>query len=304
VIDAVALTARSAPVALAPLTITMGAGVHALLGRPEDGVALVLAAIAGRVHPRGGSVRVLGKPPALARASIAYVPRDARLPEALRVDEVLDIAAEIRGEGPRRNAAQRLDVLGIAPLATRRVASLTLAEARAVAMAEALTSRASVILLEEPYMALDPRAAGVLAVRLRERAKGGACVVVSTASVRDAADLADGQVIFDRGVVVRAFLPDGTPVQASSATEPLAPRTTRLALAVSDVGRLLPLLSAEPAVSAIESDRESILITGTDATELAAAVGRAVLAADVELSWLRAEAPRLDDLREPRGAKR
>jgi ABC-2 type transport system ATP-binding protein len=309
-IEAVALTARSAPVALAPLTLRIGAGVHALLGRPEDGVPLALAAFAGRVRPRSGSIRILGKPPSLVRASIAYIPRDAELPRALRVDEMLDLASEIRGE-PKVPAADRLAVLGIEALATRAIASLSHGEARAVAMAEALTARASVLLFEEPYVALDPRAAGVLGERLRARAAGGACVVVGTASVRDAADLADAQVVFDRGVVVRDFggttsveLPPpaprkapGAPARAATPRPPRNPAPARLTLAVSDVPRLLPLLSTEKAVSTIESDRAVVVVTGADATELASAVSRAVLGADVDLLWLTAEAPPLDELR-------
>jgi ABC-2 type transport system ATP-binding protein len=280
-IDTKALTARSFPVALAPLTITLGPGVHALLGGIRDGAPLVLAAIAGRARPRGGTVRVLGKPPGEVRASIAYVPRDAVLPDALRVDEALDLAASIRGE-PAAPAADRLGALGVAPLATRRIATLAPGEARAIAMTEALTSRAQVILLDEPFVGLDPRAAALLAARARARASEGACVLVSTASVRDAADMGEDQLLFDRGVLVETRR---------------APRGASLSLAVSDVPRLLPALAVEPAIVSIESGPTGVVVRGVDTTELAAAVGRAVVAADVELFWLRAEAPALEELR-------
>ena len=294
------MTARSAPVALAPLTFKLGAGVHALLGRPEDGVPLLLAVLAGRVRPRAGTVRVLGESlghgdGGQVRASIAYVPRDPMLPEALRVREMLDLASAIRQERVV-DAAERLAVLGVAPLAARRVGSLTLGEARAVAMAEALTSKARVLLLEEPYV-VDPRAVGMLADLLQARAKAGACVVFGTASVRDAADLGDDQLIFDRGVLVQAFSAEGAALpERDAAARSRVSRPVRMALKVSDTSRVLAQLSGEPAVLSVESTSASIVITGTDATELAAAVGRAVLAADVDLVWLRAEAPRIDEL--------
>jgi ABC-type multidrug transport system ATPase subunit len=302
VIETRLMTARSAPVALAPLTFKLGAGVHALLGRPEDGVPLVLAVLAGRVRPRAGTVRVLGEAPGdgtdagHVRARIAYVPRDPMLPEALRVHEMLDLASAIRQE-PVVDAAERLAVLGVAPLAARRVGSLSLAEARAVAMAEALTSsKARVLLLEEPYV-VDPRAVGMLADLLHARARDGACVVFGTASVRDAADLGDDQLIFDRGVLVQAFSAEGAALpERDAASRSRVARPVRMALKVSDTPRVLAVLAAEPAVLSVESTSGSIVITGTDATELAAAVGRAVLAADVDLVWLRAEAPRIDEL--------
>jgi ABC-type multidrug transport system ATPase subunit len=288
-IQADGLTARSAPVALAPLSFELGAGVHALVGTYVDGVPLVLAALAGRVRLRKGSLRLLGKPLTEVRASVAYVPLDLALPDALTVNETFALAAEIRGE-PRAEAAPRLAALGIASLGPRRVRSLTRAEARAVAMAEALTSSARVILLEEPYMTLDPRAAAVLAVRLRERAKDGACVVIGTASVRDAIDLADDQLVFDRGVLVRTMA-----TGASTATPGAG--LVRLSAGVSDIGPVLPELAKEATITAIESDHACIVVSGLDARELAAAVGRAVLRAGVDLEWLRADAPRLEELR-------
>jgi hypothetical protein len=77
----------------------------------------------------------------------------------------------------------------------------------------------------------------------------------------------------------------------------LAPRGASLSLAVSDVPRLLPALAVEPAIVSIESGPTGVVVRGVDTTELAAAVGRAVVAADVELFWLRAEAPALEELR-------
>ena len=279
------------PRVLLPLTLTLGPGLHALLGNVDDGVALVLAVLAARVRPMGGRVLVLGGAPSddATRRAVAYVPLDVSLPHPMRVDEALAMAAELRGE-PRQDAHARLEARGIAPLATRHVRSLAPDEAHAVALVEAVTSQARLLLLHEPYVLLDPRAAALLAGRLRARARAGACVVVATASVRDAADLAEDHLVFERGALVRR----------SGALEDLAApgaRGVRLRVVSSDARALLGALSAEPTVTALESRDGVLLVGGTDLVAVASAVAAAALRADTEILSLRPDALALEELR-------
>src|SRR5690606_8550601 len=158
-------------------------------GAPRDGTSLLFDVIEGRVAPQVGRVAVLGVAPGQARSRVARVSMDAPLPDALRVEEICDVAADRRGE-PRRPAVERLGVLGAAGLAKRRASTLSLEERRTVALAIALTSRADVLLVEEPLAARDPVASGFVIDALRARA-ANACVLVTTASARDATRAGD-----------------------------------------------------------------------------------------------------------------
>ena len=284
------VTAREAPVALGPVTFTLATGAHALVGTRDDGVGLALAAIAGRTKARAGAVRVLGSVPrdARVRTAIAHVGREIALPEVLRVDEVLAMAASIRGE-PVGDPRVRLERLGVAALLTRKVRTLLPGEARAVAIAEALTSTARVVLLDEPYVDLDPRAASHLAAAVRARATE-ACVVVATASLREAAELADDHLLFERG----RFLHRATAL-ADVAARGSGP--ARLRAVTSDPRTLLAALAAETAPVAIEAGPGFVVVSGPDVVALADAVARASLRANVEITSLRSEAPPLDELR-------
>jgi ABC-type multidrug transport system ATPase subunit len=290
-VDAVGLAARAAPIALAPTTFALDAGAHALVGAPDDGVGLLLEAIAGRTRARAGRVYVLGGAPTdrwIAR-SIAHVARDVALPEVLRVGEVLAMAANVRGEPPRDPRA-RLEALGIAELFTRKVRSLLPSEARAVAIAEALTSTARVVLLEEPYARVDPRTASRLAAVVRERAATGTCVVVATASLREAADLSDDHLLFERGRLIHRN-------NALAQVTAHGAGPARLRAVVSDARTLLAALAAETAPVAIEADARSVTLIGPDLVALADAMARASIRANVEIESLRAEGPPLEELR-------
>ena len=286
------VAARRAPLALSNISVTWGPGVHALLGARADGGPLLLALIAGTIRPRVGRVRVLEGAPtdAAVRPQVAFVPLEPALPGAMRVAEVFQIAAAIRGE-PKPDVADRLGALGLATLAARAVGTLSREEARAVAVAEAITSmRVRVLLIEEPLLSLDARAVSRLPELLRERSRSGWTIVVATSSVRDAAELADDCVLLRAGVVV------GQSSCVDLFARSSAP-SARLRIVTSDSRALAAALAREERVDAVARRDTSVTVRGRDLLELARAAARAVVASGVALIELRIEPPSLDETR-------
>jgi ABC-type multidrug transport system ATPase subunit len=287
-----AVAARSAPLTLARLSLSWGPGVHSVVGTPADGGPLLLALVAGQARLRSGSVRVLDAAPGdpRVRRQLARVALTPRLPEALRTADVLAMAATLRGE-TARDPTVRLAALGVESLAPRRVQTLAPEEARAVALAEALTStRVRVLLLEEPLVGVDPRAAAHLPELLRARGLDGCAVLVATASLRDAGDLADDHLLLRGGTVAgRAASLD--------ALAALSPGGVRMRILVSDPRALLGALAGEEAVEALARRDGAVVARGRDAPALAAAVGRAVVASGVDLTEMRIEPPSMDEAR-------
>jgi ABC-type multidrug transport system ATPase subunit len=286
------VAARSAPLARSSLTIAWGAGLHAIVGTPVDGGPLLLELVAGRERVRAGELRVLGHAPddPAVRPQIALVPMAPLLPGVLRVHEVLALAASLRGEaaGP---AEERLSLLGIDALARRTVSSLSTEEARAVAMAEALTStRVRVLLLDEPLVSLDPRAAGRLPGLLRTRAIEGLTTLIATASVRDAGELADDHTVLHAGALV------GQAASLDALSAFTAPGARMRVMASAPLA-LVEALAREPEIEAVARRDDVVLVRGRHARSLAEAVGRAVLASGVEVLEMRLEPPSLDDAR-------
>jgi ABC-type multidrug transport system ATPase subunit len=286
------VASRRPPLSRARLSLAWGPGLHSLVGSASDGAPMVLALIAGWENTRAGRLRVLDGSAldARIRPQVAFVPLSPPLAAALSVRETLELAATIRGE-PARPAAERLAALGVEALATRRVRSLAPEEARAVAMAEAVTSaRVRVLLVEEPLVGLDPRAAGRLEGALRARAQAGCAVVVATASVRDAGDLADDHVLLRQGVVVG---------QAASldALAAFTPAGARIRVVSDDPAALVEAIAREPVVEAVARRDGAVVARGREATALAQAVGRALVASGVNVTEMRFDPPSLDEAR-------
>lgn len=286
------VTARRAPRNLEKTTVSLGAGVHAALGRDEDGVPLFLALLAAAVPCRSGSATLEGDAVGsrAARQKTAYVPEDATLPDGLRVDEAFALASRLRGE-PVTKADARLAVLGLESLRKRPVRSLSREERRSVALAEALSStRVRLVLVDEPRVGIDPRASMFLASAFRARADAGVAIVFSTASPRDAEALGTTMLVFDRGTLVAT-------VRANDARALARSQAARMRIAVDDARRLLAALARETVLATIAVEGASVVVSGPSLEEVAAAVGRAVRLAAVDVRELRPEPASLDELR-------
>lgn len=263
------------------VTLDVGAGVHAVLGAPADGTGLLCEVIAGTAGHRG-TRKVLGLAGG-GHERIAHVSLDAPLPDALRIDEVCLLAADLRGE-PRVFADERLAVLDASALATRTVKSLSAGERRTVSLALALTSKkVDLLLVEEPFGALALAAPAKVAEALRTRS---GTVIVTTASARDAA------------LVARTF-----GVLAAGRYRPLAdlrPLAPSMRIVVRDrAAALIAALGEE--VTRVES---SMLASGasvihvTGSGDLARVVTRAVAATEADVELVEHVAGPLDALRQ------
>jgi ABC-type Fe3+/spermidine/putrescine transport system ATPase subunit len=138
-----------------------GGSLTAVVGPSGAGKTTLLRAIAGLV-PAAGSVHLDGRDLTgvpVHRRGVAVVFQEPRLfPDLDVADNVafaLRLARVPRAER-RRRAADLLDEVGLAGMATRPVADLSGGEQQRVSLARALAARPSLLLLDEPLAAVDP----------------------------------------------------------------------------------------------------------------------------------------------------
>lgn len=281
------LTARHRGHDILEVTHELRAGRHALLGRAEDGVSVLLACIAGEARPKRGSISVLGGPPSNQRGRVAWIPIGVKLPDVLSVEETIAVARSIR-KNAAVEASSVLAPLGLEALAKRRVDTLDASEVRAVALAEALASPSvSVLLIEEPFVSMAASAASALPQMLA--ARKNTCVVVSTASASDAALLADDFLVFDRGRLATV----ANDLHAASRDTP------RLRIMADDTRALAAELAKKTEITRLELASHGILVEGDDAIALATAVNAAIVDARASVQSIDAEPASLEALRKP-----
>jgi len=280
---------------LAPLDFALGAGVHALVGTPADGT-LVIARLVGGFEPRAyGQVVVAGRNPArdsLLRAHIGTTLDVPRLPVANRVSDLLKDVDDLRGT---RASSEALAAIGLSHWRDRKVAKLSRWESRALDLVLAVsTAEPLAMVLTEPGADIAQIDRQELRTRLWRAAEAGACVMIATASMSDAIELAGTIHIFERGRVTR-----WVPVDETGSLVP--GRGIELRVEVDLPRLLVAALADEPSVIGIDWDQEghrSILsIRSNDLDRTALALARAATAAGAGVRSISPVAPQLDEVR-------
>ena len=156
----------------------------AIVGPNGAGKTTLLAAIMGRVSPVEGEVqRAAG-----AAGCIAWLPQQAEIDRSFPI-RVFDLVAlghwsrvgSLRGlDAPQRDAVHHaLDAVGLAGFERRGIAELSAGQFQRVLFARVLLQDAPVILLDEPFNAIDARTtADLLAVVARWHAESRTVIAV------------------------------------------------------------------------------------------------------------------------------
>jgi molybdate transport system ATP-binding protein len=189
-----------------------GTGLTALFGRSGAGKTSIVNAIAGLIRPQRGHISVDGAVlldsdcgifiPA-HRRRIGYVFQEGRLFPHLTVRQNLLFG---RWFAPRSETAASfddvVDLLGIAPLLTRRPARLSGGEKQRVAIGRALLTNPRLLLMDEPLASLDAARKEEILPYL-ERLRDGAMVPIVYVShaVAEVARLATVIVLVAEGSV-------------------------------------------------------------------------------------------------------
>ncbi|MFI0983305.1 ABC transporter ATP-binding protein [Streptomyces sp. NPDC021093] len=196
------LTVRfGADTVLDRLALEVAAGRLALLsGANGAGKSTLLRVVAGLTPPSDGRVTVGGHDPQdrAARALLGFVQDQPPLYEYLTVREHLALVARL-WRTPVRESLDGLDRFGAARWSETLVRDLSLGTRKKVGLAAATLHRPHVVLLDEPFNALDPEAADELALLLGEWRDEGRTVVVCSHERARVAGLADRHVVLDAG---------------------------------------------------------------------------------------------------------
>lgn len=166
------------------LTLAPGEAL-AVAGPNGAGKTTLLRLLAGLMRPTAGEVRVLGRP--LSRGSgetrraLGLVSHQSMLYDDLTLLDNLVFAARLYGlERPRDAAVAALHAAGLADRSGESPRRLSRGLAQRAAIARSLLHGPRVLLLDEPFTALDAAAAERLRTDLRQRLADGLGLVIVT----------------------------------------------------------------------------------------------------------------------------
>jgi ABC-2 type transport system ATP-binding protein len=198
--------------ALEALDLEVGRGeVGVVLGPNGSGKSTLLRLLATDLLPGTQTLELFGtyaaRPTPALRRRIGYGPDSTPHFDELTGRENARFFLELGG-GSSARLGELLDEFALSPVADTPVAEYSFGMRRKLLLAGVLASDAELLLLDEPTVGLDPAAVRALGRRLRERAAGGAAVVVATNDVHAAPEWASRIVFLHRGRVVEDADPD------------------------------------------------------------------------------------------------
>ena len=186
--------------ALTDCTLDVPAGSFTVIIGPNGcGKSTLLRLVAGLLQPTAGRVVVGGSPPRPGDRRVGLAFQQPRLiPWRSTLDNVA-LPLEIGGIGSherRRRARTSLERVGLAAVADLRPRELSGGMAQRAALARALITDPPVLLLDEPFSALDALTRETFDTELQRLwLEEGRTVVLVTHSVAEAVTLADRVVV-------------------------------------------------------------------------------------------------------------
>ncbi|MBF0126116.1 MAG: ABC transporter ATP-binding protein [Magnetococcales bacterium] len=177
----------------------------ALLGHNGAGKTTLMKLLLGLTRPTSGSVRVLGRDPALVplafRRQIGFLPENVIFHDELTGRDTLDFYARLKGEAVGR-CATLLERVGLAHAATRRVKTYSKGMRQRLGLAQALLGRPRLLLLDEPTTGLDPMLRQEFYRIVQELRGDGVSVLLSSHVLTELEARTDRAIILRQGALV------------------------------------------------------------------------------------------------------
>jgi ABC-type Fe3+/spermidine/putrescine transport system ATPase subunit/nucleotide-binding universal stress UspA family protein len=198
------------------ISLTVGDGeLFVLLGSSGSGKSTLLRMIAGLTEVDAGRVTLHGRdvtelPP--ARRGVGFVFQSYALFPSLSVAENVEFALAVRGtarEARRRRRDELLELVGLAGLGGRMPRQLSGGQQQRVALARALAHQPEVLLLDEPFGALDAKVRADLRRTIREiQRELKVTTLFVTHDQEEAFELADRLAVLSFGRLLEAGPPE------------------------------------------------------------------------------------------------
>jgi ABC-2 type transport system ATP-binding protein len=182
-----------------------------MLGPNGAGKTTSLSMAVGLLRPDGGTARIFGadvwREPTKAKALVGVLPDGLAMPERLTGREVLTYLGLLRGlpeDEVKRRTAELLEVLELDHEDDKQVIGYSTGMRKKLGLAVALLHAPRLLVLDEPFEAVDPVSAATIRTILQRFIAGGGSVVMSSHVMALVEQLCDRVAVVADGKVVAA----------------------------------------------------------------------------------------------------
>jgi ABC-2 type transport system ATP-binding protein len=276
------------------VTLDLPPGVTSLVGPNGSGKTTLMNLMTGLIRPSRGRVSVLGlghqDPEAMFRR-VGYCTQFDSFPRGVSGRSFVEGWLGLHGVAhaqAARMAAEALERVGMTEAADRRVAGYSKGMRQRVRLAQALSHRPEVLVLDEPLNGLDPMARAESLALFQALGREGLHVIVSSHILHEVDRISDHVVLLSHGYVVAEGQIHGVRTEVTDHPMQILVRCPQPNLLASK-------LFAAPHVVEVKvhPDGNGLLVRTRDASAFHTLLNRTVLEAGIDLE---AVAPADDDV--------
>ncbi len=201
---------------LGPVTLVCPGGTSlAVLGPNGSGKSTMFNLIAGQTKPDSGEITLNGKAASTMRRRIGYLPQQGNLPHWATPRELCAYSARLLGDTSGQLADNALRYWDCLDFQDELTGNLSTGMRKRVGLAVATLDNPDLLVLDEPFEALDLGHVAALRQEIRRRTETGKITIFATHIASCAAELATTAIFLTTGRATILEWPDGITQRSS-----------------------------------------------------------------------------------------
>ncbi|NMD26821.1 MAG: ATP-binding cassette domain-containing protein [Chloroflexi bacterium] len=180
--------------------------IFGLLGPNGSGKTTSIRIILDILQPDSGSVSILGGPMSEAKKNqIGYLPEERGLYQDILLDKCLEYLATLKGMTPqeiKQELPAYLEEFDLCDHRKKKVKELSKGMQQKAQLIATLIHNPQVIIIDEPFSALDPVNTQLVKDILKQQRDAGKTIIMCTHQMNQVEQLCDKIVLIDKGEVL------------------------------------------------------------------------------------------------------
>ncbi len=193
------------------LSLSINKGeICGFIGHNGAGKTTTIKAVCGILRPDSGEILIDGvsisEKPLECKRRIAYIPDNPDLYEFMTGMQYLNFVADIFGLGTRERKERiekYADFFSLSDSLGESISSYSHGMKQKLAVISALIHEPELIIMDEPFVGLDPKASHILKQIMRESCENGTAILFSTHVLEVAEKLCDKVAIIKNGKLIK-----------------------------------------------------------------------------------------------------
>ncbi len=185
--------------------------IYGFIGHNGAGKTTTLKCVAGILHFDAGEITIDGssirKDPVKCKSALAYIPDNPDLYDFMSGIQYLNFVADIFGV-PASERQERIrryaDTLALTDDLAQPISNYSHGMKQKLALISAWIHNPKLIIMDEPFVGLDPKASFLLKEMMRAHCDGGGAIFFSTHVLEVAEKLCDKVAIIRQGKLIRS----------------------------------------------------------------------------------------------------